>query len=94
MVPRIAEIEFSVLSLEAFLRAARVGIFDQLSFDRMLTFCKSRDVILRVPIPLIKEWISFGILRLLNRMDVNPVLTFVAIARLCKVDWSTFSDQS
>lgn len=94
MVARIAEVEFSILSLGAFLRAARVGVVERQSFDRMIPSFKSRGEILRVPFPLIKEWFSFGILWLLGRMEVNQVLVFVAIARLCEVEWSALGEQS
>lgn len=88
MLALIAEIRFSVLSLCAFLQAAHVRVIVRLSFDYMIISCKSRGTILQVLFPLVKEWISFGIFRLLDGMDVNPVLLFVPIARLCEADWS------
>lgn len=93
-VARIAEIEFSILSLGAFLRATRVGVIERISFDSMVTSFKSCDAIIRVEFPFLKKWFNFGILRLLDRMYVNPVLVFVGIARFCGVDWSVLSDQS
>lgn len=60
----------------------------------MVTSYKSRGAILRVPFLLIKKWFPFGFLRLLDTMDVNPVLAFVAIARLCETNWSALDDQS
>lgn len=65
----------------------------RLSYDRMITSCKFRGPILRVPFPFIKKWFSFCILWLLGRMDVYPVLAFIATVRLCKVDWSTLGDR-
>lgn len=84
MVARIAEFEFSAFPLGAFLRAARAGVFELLSFDRMITFCKAHGA-KRVSFRLVKEWFPFGILRLLDPMDVSPVSVFVSIARLCKL---------
>lgn len=55
MIARIDEVRFSILSICAFLRAARVGVIEQLSFYRMKTSHKSRDAILRVPFSLIKR---------------------------------------
>lgn len=93
MITRIAEVEFSILSLGAFLLEARVGVLDRLSLARMITSCNGHGAILRVPFLLIKEWFSFGILRLLERIDANPLLAFFAIARLCEFDRSALGDQ-
>lgn len=94
MEARIAEIEFLILLLAAFLRAALVEVVERLSFDRMITSCKSCSAISPVSIPLIKEWFSFDILQLLGRMDVNPVLAFVATVHLCAVDRCALGEQS
>lgn len=77
MVGQVA-VEYSVLSVCASLRGARAGVVERLSFDRMVTFCKSCGALLRVLIPLIEERFLFGILRLLNRLDVDSALAFVA----------------
>lgn len=44
--------------------------------------------------PFVMEGFSFGILRLLDHLNVNLVLGLVEIARVCEVDWSALSDQS
>lgn len=54
-VERIAEIEISILLLSAFLRVARVGAVRRISFDCMITSCKSSGAILRVLLLLIKD---------------------------------------
>lgn len=36
---------------------------------------------------MVKELFDFGILRLIDRTDVDLTLVFVAVARLCKVGW-------
>lgn len=92
MIPRVEEIAFFILLLGVFLRVARAKVFGRLSFYRMITSCEARGTILRLPFPLIKEWFSFSILRLRDRMDVSPVLAFVAIVRLCEMNWSTLGD--
>lgn len=33
------------------------------------------------------EGFDFRVLLLIGRMDVDPTLAFVAVARLCKIDW-------
>lgn len=83
---RIAEVEFSIFPIDAFLRAALVGVVEELSFDLMIMSWKSRGAIFRAPFPLIKELFSSAILRLLDCVDFNPVLAFVAVVRLCEVD--------
>lgn len=67
---------------------------EQLSFDHTIASFKSRGAILCIPSVLIEEWFSFGILRLPDGMDVNPVLAFVEIERLCKIDWLTLGEQN
>lgn len=77
------------------LRATHAGVVERLSFACMMTSCNGRGGMLRVPFLLIKKWVSLGILRLLDHIDIDSVLAFVAIARLCKVevDWTALGDQ-
>lgn len=89
----IAEVLFSNLHLGVFVRVTRDGVVEGLSLDRMIPSCKSRGVILCVLYLFIKEWFSFGTLRQLNGMNVNPVLEFVAVELLCEVDWSALGEQ-
>lgn len=84
MVGRTAELQFFILSLGAFQLTACSGVIVQLSLDRMIMSCKSRGAVLRIPFPSIKVWFSFVILRLFNRTNVNPVVVFVPVARLCE----------
>lgn len=85
LVTRIAEVEFFIWSLGAFLGVALVGVVVLLYFACMITSPKGRGAFLRDPFLLIKEWVSLNILRLPDRMDVNPVMAFVSNARHCKI---------
>lgn len=60
----------------------------------MISSCKSRAAILRVPSLLINEWFLFGTFQLLDRMDVFPVLLFVAIESFRGVNWFSLGEQS
>lgn len=55
MVTRIVHVKVSVLLVVAYLRVARVGVVELLSFDHMMTSCKSRGVFLRTPLLLINQ---------------------------------------
>lgn len=94
MVARVAEVEFFILSLGLFLRAVRIGAVKRLLFARLLTSRKTCGAILRVASLLIKEWFAFGILWILEHMNVNPVSDFVSIACLCEVALSALEEQS
>lgn len=43
---------------------------------------------------LVMEWFLIGIFRVQDRLGVNLVLAFVALARVRETDWSALSDQS
>lgn len=86
MVAHIAETEFSGFSLVAFLRAASVEIAERLSFDLTMMSCKACGMVSRVPSSVIREWFSFGILRLPGRMSVTLLLASVTFPRHCEVD--------
>lgn len=94
MISRIAEAEYSILSLWAFLRAAHVGVKAGLSFNRMATSCKFCGELLRIPMPLVLKWFSFGTLRLLDRLNVDLLLSLVPMVRVCDVSLSALSNQS
>lgn len=74
MVARIAQIEFSILSHGAFFRAPRVRVVKRQFSDRIKASCKARGTILRVSFSLNIKWFSFGILQVLDCMNVNAVL--------------------
>lgn len=61
-------------------------VVGRLLFARMVSSCEGRGAISRALLLLIWECFSFGILRLLDRVNVDPFLAFVSIARLCGVD--------
>lgn len=94
MAVRTAEVEFSISSLAMLLRAARVKVIERLSFDRIIRFCKSRGAILFVWFHLIKSWVLFGIFWFFDKIDVNPALSFVAIARRFEAVWSLLGAHS
>lgn len=83
----IAEVELSILSFGAFLQVVRIGPVKQFSFSRVIDECDGRCARMRVPDAMIKDWFDFEILWLTDRMDVDPILTFVAVVRLCEAYW-------
>lgn len=93
MVARITNIEFFILLLGEFFRATCVRVVKQPSLDRIITPYTSRGTIFRGPLSLIKKCSSIGILRPLDHMNVNPMLTFVAIACLVETGWSALGEQ-
>lgn len=42
---------------------------------------------MKVSDALFKEWFAFGIMRLIECMDVDPTLAFVAVAGPYEVNW-------
>lgn len=54
----------------------------------------SRSAVLWVPFPLIDECVYVRVLPLFHWIYSNLVLTLVAIARFCEVDWSAFEEQT
>lgn len=87
VVHRIVEVELWILCFGAFFRAVRIGPMKQLSFSRVIDKCDGRGAPMMDPDAMIKGRVVFGILRSIDRMDVDPALPFVAVARLCEVDW-------
>lgn len=87
VIARIAKLEWSVLCFGVFFRAVRVGSVKRLSFSRLTEECRDQCVLMKVPDAKVKELFDFSILRLIDRTDVDPTLAFVAVARLCMVDW-------
>lgn len=75
-------------------RALRVSPVKQLSFSRSIDKCDVQDVLLNVNDDVNKHWFEFGILQLIGRMDVNPTLVFIAVARLYKVKWGALGLQN
>lgn len=94
MGARIAEIDFSNLSPGAILQAARAGVVERLCFHRMINSYKSRGASREFRSHQLRNGFAFGNLRRLDGMAINPVLTFVAMARLCDVDWSALCKPS
>lgn len=43
-----------------------------------------------LPIPMKIDWFDFYTLRLLNPIEVEGSLAFLAVALLCEVDWKAF----
>lgn len=86
MATQIVDVEFSILSVVAFPRVARVGVVKRQFFVCMITSCNDLGAILRVLFPQIKEWFSFGIIRLLPDMNITLVLSFIEIVRFLQVN--------
>lgn len=63
------------------------GPLKRLSLSRAINECEGQGALIGVPEVMFKERFDFGILRLIDRMYVGTTLPFVAVARLCKVDW-------
>lgn len=79
--------ELSILFFGVFLRAVHIGLLKRLSFSRMNDECDGQGVLMRVSDAMVKEWFDFGISWLIDRIHVNSILAFVAVAYLCKGDW-------
>lgn len=85
IVVRGAELELSVLSFGAVLRAVCVGNVKRLSFSVLIDECDSQGVLIMVPIAMVKKWSGIGILRLIECVDVDPTLAFFAVASFYEV---------
>lgn len=48
----------------------------------MVEKCDGHGVLMKVPDDIVKKWLEFGISRLIDRMDVDPILASVAVALL------------
>lgn len=70
----------------SFLRADRVDPLKQLSSRSFIEKFDGEGVAMKVPDVMVKEWFDFDFLRLIDRMDVDPILTLVAGACLCEID--------
>lgn len=52
------------------------------SFSRVIEKCDGQDVMMNIPVAIVKEWYEFGIARLIDRMDTELTLVLVAVVRL------------
>lgn len=85
----------SVLFFGAFFPAVSVGILLWLTLSLYIKECGGKGVLMCVPDAMIEKWLSYSILRLIDRMEVDPSLAFIALSCLCEFDWDAFrsSDQ-
>lgn len=90
-VARIAEIELSVVSFDAFFQAVRVGLVKRFSFSHFVEECDGPGVLMKVLEAMIKEWIDFSTLLFIDRIDVDLTLVLVAVAHLCEINWYALS---
>lgn len=85
VMARIAKVELSILSFGPFLRAIRIGLVKRLSFGHSIKVCNGQGVLMKAPGAMFKRF-DFGFLWLTGRIDVDPALALVAVARQCGVD--------
>lgn len=52
---------------------------------RLIDECDAKGVLIKVPDTMIEEWFKFGILRLIYCVNVDPNLSYNAVARLGEV---------
>lgn len=94
MVMTVAEIKILFSLVVAFSCASRVGATEQLFFDCMVTYCKSRNTVWRILSPSIEKLVLFGILHLLVCININPVLSVSKNTRIHEAHWSALRMQS
>lgn len=92
VIGRLAEVEYVVLSLGAFLRTVEHGPASRLAHEQMVKACAGRGVLLPVPGSLIGQWFLPGLFAILRDMYVDPVLALLAIARCAEVNWDAKPD--
>lgn len=93
LIGQVAEVEISALALESFLHAFRTGPMKKLSFSRLDVTCKGTGVLIQVLSGNAQEWFDLDILVLLDPMNVNCVIAFIAVVRVDGVDWSALGSQ-
>lgn len=64
-----------------------IGLVKRLSFSREIDEYDGEGALMTAPNGVIKVWLEFEILRMIDRMDVDPTLALVPVARTCKVAW-------
>lgn len=93
LVQKVAEVEYNVSSLGAFLHSAQYCPAERLAYPWMVAGCEGGGALLRVSLCTIKSWYALGVCRLLRNIAVDPVLALVAIGRLMNINWEAIADQ-
>lgn len=93
LVQKVAEVEYNMSFLSAFLRSARYGPPELLAYLRMVTRCEVGGALLLVPLCTIKSRYASGISRLLRYMVEVQNCLLVAIGRLTEIYWVVMADQ-
>lgn len=73
LVRKVAEVQYNVTSLGAFLRDARYGPVERLAYPRMVYGCEGGSTLMRVLLCSIKSWCALGIFWLLQNVAVDSV---------------------
>lgn len=94
LVQNVAEVAYNVAPLGTFLRGARYSPIEHLVYHRMVAGCEGSGALLCVSLCSIKLWYAWGICRLLQIMEVDPVLALVAKGRLTEINWVAVADQN
>lgn len=81
----IAEVRLSAVCFRSFLPAVRVCSVKQSSFSQVIEYCDSESMLIGFPMAMIKEWPNYGIRRLIDCMEVDPTLDFVAVKHQCEL---------
>lgn len=93
LIKQTAEVEFNVLLLGAFFRMVCFGAVWRVLYEWRMVRCHEYNALVQVPIAMIEKWFGLDILRLIRNMEVDLVLTLVAVARVVKVYWAAFPYQ-
>lgn len=89
----ICQSEYIILALGAFLRTVCNGGIGRLAFDSLVEGCRGYDTLLPMPDLLVEQWFSFGLLRCIRDMAIEPVMAMVAVACVAEIDWSAQPEQ-
>lgn len=85
VVACIAEVELIVTFLELFSNSSCWPL-KAIVVRLLVKECDGQNVLMMVPNAMFKGCFDFGILRVIDRMDVDLNFVFVAVVRMCEVD--------
>lgn len=92
-ISRIAEAEFNIMSLKAVFRQVLFGEVRRLSYECMMVGCHGSSAMVRLPTAMIEELFELGILCLIRKMEMDLVLTLVAVASVVEGAWEALPGQ-
>lgn len=90
---RNADIGSNVLLLSTFCRLSWYGAMSRLPNESMMAACYEYSALVWVTTAIIEEWSGLAILRLTRYIEIDTVLTLVAVAHVAEVDKSALPDQ-